>query len=321
MKALAAFLTISAVWLSGARIVAPGPHVDPVATSPRQKSVSTFVGTTPATPAVLQWFGAPGDVNAQLIEWSLDLVKPGDRPGLEQYELRYTYGLTQPNHPGIARNITRGERRGSVAAGQRVGAPAWAEIIKLDDGPEFARLGPNVLHLLESDRTLKVGNGGWSYSLNRDGVGEKFDPTLVSNAPEMSYTLTPLATGPSVYGVFEGRTPCQNIARQLKVRVDAACQKVKWRVTLYHDPQSRAATTYKVEGGLNRDGAWEGKWSVTEVSSTKPPATVFRLAAGGRAPAISLLKGDDNVLFFLDGSDQLLVGNTHLNYSLDRRRR
>ena len=32
-------------------------------------------------------------------------------------------------------------------------------------------VGENLMHFLNEDQTLKVGNGGWSYTLSKKGVG------------------------------------------------------------------------------------------------------------------------------------------------------
>jgi hypothetical protein len=46
---------------------------------------------------------------------------------------------------------------------------------------------------------------------------------------------------------------------------------------------------------------------------------VYRLTPGSNGTALYLLKGDNNVLFFLDQKEQLLVGNLYFSYTLNRR--
>jgi hypothetical protein len=42
------------------------------------------------------------------------------------------------------------------------------------------------------------------------------------------------------------------------------------------------------------------------------------LSPTGAERALLLFKGDDNVLFFLDGQQRLLIGNADFSYTLNR---
>jgi hypothetical protein len=121
--------------------------------------------------------------------------------------------------------------------------------------------------------------------------------------------------GLSVYGVFDGRSPCKEISKQLQMSVDADCFKLKWRLTLYHDAATSKPATYKLEGTLFRKKVREGSWSVVRGTKTDPQALVYRLH--GDNP-IYLLKGDENVLFFLDDEKTLLQGDAQFSYTLNR---
>jgi hypothetical protein len=183
----------------------------------------------------------------------------------------------------------------------------------------FLKVSEDLLHLLNSDGSLMVGNGGWSYTLNRADRAEKpVDPSLAESAPDMSYKISPLATGPTVFGVFEGRSPCHGIARELKLPQHAGCTKVKWRVTLYKNPETSAPTTYKVEGTLHRQNPREGTWSIVHGTKADPKATVYQLNPAQTEAALLLLKADDNVLLFLNQDREPLVGNADFSYTLNR---
>jgi hypothetical protein len=122
-----------------------------------------------------------------------------------------------------------------------------------------------------------------------------------------------------VFGVFEGRTPCHGIAHELAVTARPGCCKLKWRVTILQDPHSHEPTTYKVEGTLYGSGAREGRWRMTRGTADDPQATVYELFPSLEHRSILLLKGDDNVLFFLDPSRRPLIGTAQNTYTLDRR--
>ena len=134
----------------------------------------------------------------------------------------------------------------------------------------------------------------------------------------MSYRIAPLATGPTVFGVFEGRSPCHGIARELKLPQHAGCTKVKWRVTLYQDPKTAASTTYKVEGTLHRQSAREGAWTIVRGAKTDPNAVVYRLGPTPTEAEVLLLKADDNILFFLNHDREHMVGHADFSYTLNR---
>ena len=195
-----------------------------------------------------------------------------------------------------------------------------AIVFELAGAVALVKVNHDILHVMNPDRSLMVGNGGWSYTLNRAESAEKpGDPDLAVNTPSQSYTISPVATGATVFGVFEGRSPWLGIARELKLTEDAGGIKAKWRVTLYHNPDTQAPTTYRVEGSLHRKGAREGKWTIQRGNETDRNAIVYCLAPTATAPALYLLKGDDNVLFFLDQKQKPLVGHADFSYTLNRR--
>jgi hypothetical protein len=270
----------------------------------------TFVGTTPATAELLQFLGAAG-ANAALIEWTLSLQGHGSTA---RYTVSATIGLTQPNMPGISREKRHVDAGGRWSTAKGTRSNATADVIVLGN-LSFVRLGPSIIHPLNQDRSLMTGNGGWSFSLNRSDRLEPFvDPTLAMQQPSVSYTISPVSTGPSVYGVFEGRTPCQGVARAMGLTVDPSCVKVKWRVTLYQDPEARTPSTYKVEGSLYRDARSEGRWTIARGQPGALP--VIRLESSA-----TFVQADDDVLLFADRQGDPLVGNASFSYTLDRRTR
>jgi hypothetical protein len=234
--------------------------------------------------------------------------------------LHCKYGLTVPNKPGLGGRAETLEREGRWAIAKGTKSNPDAVVYELNGALSFFRVDQNVLHALNRDRSLMKGTGGWSHTLYRTEASEApVDPSAASSRPSESYTLTPIATGPSVFGVFEGRSPARGIARELKLAGLSDCPRVKWRITLYHDPDTRAPTTYKVEGSAHRPSAREGKWTIIRGTESDPKATVLRLDPTKAEPALYLLKGDDNVLFFLDHDRKPLVGNADFSYTLNRR--
>jgi hypothetical protein len=191
----------------------------------------------------------------------------------------------------------------------------------LSGGLSLWKLNDNILHVLNADGSLMVGNGGWSYTLIRRDVSEpRVDPAVIAaDGGDEPRTISPVSKGQDVFGVFEGRTPCHGIARELAAAVRPGCWKLKWRVTLFQDPRSHEPTTYKVEGTLYGSNARQGQWRTTRGTADDPKAMVYELLPGAQHRRILLLSGDDNVLFFLDQNRRPLIGTEQNTYTLDRR--
>jgi len=122
-----------------------------------------------------------------------------------------------------------------------------------------------------------------------------------------------------LYGVFDGRTPCAELAAHLNETVTAACIKIKWRLKLYESAPGKGGS-YTLEGFVYRkDAIGKGKWTVLAGTKTDPAAIVYRLDSDNGAPPLFLQKGDENVLFFLDSNMNLMVGNRDFSYALNRK--
>ena len=103
------------------------------------------------------------------------------------------------------------------------------------------------------------------------------------NKPPESPTKKEIPKGPSLYGVFEGRPPCNAIEKQLGLPVRPECTKVKWRLTFFQDPVTHQPTTYALEGALLPS---TGKWImssgelITGDAFTKMQPTITRSEYG-----------------------------------------
>lgn len=140
----------------------------------------------------------------------------------------------------------------------------------------------------------------------------------VNNVPSKTTSAKPIASGVEVWGVFEGRCPCQDIAKQLNITVRPECTKIKWGLTLYQDPQTHEPTTYKLEGSFYRPTSREGKWVTQKGTPTNPEAIVFQLDPDQPANSFFFQKGDDNVLFVLDENRKFRIGSAQFSYTLNR---
>ncbi|HEY9491783.1 MAG TPA: hypothetical protein VIP56_07345 [Nitrososphaeraceae archaeon] len=136
-----------------------------------------------------------------------------------------------------------------------------------------------------------------------------------SNQPSQVYPGGGIATGPNVYGVFAGRTACQEFMKELNLETNPECIKRKMKIILYQDPATGKPTTYETKGM----GKWsgKGKWFILRGTPTDPRAIVFQVELDAKT-SLFLLKGDDNVLFILDKNKNFLIGNARFSYTLNR---
>src|SRR5437773_6375915 len=280
----------------------------------------TFCGSTPCGKAIRPILHIQTNGEPELIEWKLTLYRDAKTAAPSRYELHCKYGWTAPNVPGLAKDIKKLERQGTRTVSKGTKSNPQAIVFELSDGPSFFQVTADILQVLNPDRSLMIGTAGWSYTLNRTEHAEKAaEQAPASSQPATSYKISELATGPTVFGVFEGRTPCKGIARAMNIPLHAGSIKAKWRVTLYQNPETRAQTTYKLEGSLFRSEPREGNWTIVRGTDKDPNAPVYHLAGKEADSALFLLKGDDNVLFFLDQNRDPLVGNCDFSYTLNRR--
>lgn len=130
-------------------------------------------------------------------------------------------------------------------------------------------------------------------------------------------TVSSQTASPAVYGVFAGRTPCQEFLKEYNLGENSACAKRKMGVTLYHDSATHQPTIYETWGM----GKWtgKGKWHVIQGTPTDPQAIVFQLDLDPNT-FLYLLKGDENVLFILDKNKNFLIGNANHSYTFNRER-
>lgn len=298
---------------------APSPTSMTFSAVPNDPSViGTFAGSSPCDPPIRRLLGIPQIQKSDLIRWQVTLFKPATGP--TRYELVYQYGATFAGKAGHSEDIKAIAQEGTWTTRRGIGSNPDAVVYELGDSVALVQVSDDVLHVLNPDGTLMIGDGGWSFTLNRVNHAEPLvSPRLARAQTDMTYPIAPVASGPDTFGVFEGRTPCQGIAHDLRKTVEPSCTKAKWRVTLLRDPATRAPQTYRVEGSLFAGGAREGTWSLTRGIPGNANATVVRLGPTATEPPVLLLKGDDNVLFFLGEDGHPRVGHRDFSYTLNRR--
>lgn len=121
-----------------------------------------------------------------------------------------------------------------------------------------------------------------------------------------------------VFAVFKGRTPCQQASEDLGLRMSKDCFKLKWKLTLYHDKDTQAPGTYKIEATFCRQKPRTGTWKITRGIKVNPEAVVYELDFEGANQPLRLYKADDNILFFVRQDGELMPGDELLSYTLNK---
>lgn len=123
----------------------------------------------------------------------------------------------------------------------------------------------------------------------------------------------------NIVGIFDGRTPCQELAKQLNESTIPECIKIKWRLILYKHALKEDTGTYALEGFVfKKDNILKGKWHIIKGTPADADAIVYQLDHPLRG-TIYLQKVSDNILFFLDQGKNLMVGNRNFSYTLNRK--
>ncbi len=152
-------------------------------------------------------------------------------------------------------------------------------------------LNDHVLHLAGKNKNLLIGNGGWSYTLYGQGANLPIDikPQQIALKDSM---------------VFEGRTPCREIAN-LGLTLSQNCYKIKWSLVLY--ASKGKPTTYRTRGTINpRTGNWKIKDGMILLESGEHP--------------VYFIMADENILLFSDTKWNLFQGDEDFGYTLNRKK-
>jgi hypothetical protein len=172
----------------------------------------------------------------------------------------------------------------------------------------LVKVNPNLFHLLMPDGTMMIGNGGWSYTLNRSV------PIATAPMPAVSFAAA-AEQAPAPQTIFVGRTPCKEIMELTGMVYDAQCFKLKWKLTLNRDAATRQPTTFMIESTASREKPITGKWSIVKSGE----ATIYSLTPDASMKPFSLMLAEDNLLFFLNTAGRPLVGNKDFSFTLNRR--
>jgi hypothetical protein len=250
-----------------------------------------YTGSTPAASLIRSFLGISMNDSIDFIRWQL--VLDG-----ETYTLNCNYGIGKPNTNGF------------IDGGKKVtlkGALKKEKIIyTFQNGNNILRvtqLNENLIHLLDANNSLLVGNGGWSYTLNNS------EPVITD---EVNIIAQPSLWKDSI--AFEGRTPC-NVPGVIPEGMQ--CYKLKWYIILYAGNENSKTGTYRVFGTPYRSS--NGKTGNWKIITGKNDRVIYQMNDDNGNGFLYLLKLDEHILVFTDAQGKLLTGNKDFSYTLNRR--
>lgn len=253
---------------------------------------NTYIGSTPADTVVRLFLGIPLSDSVDFIRWKLILKD-------NQYQLYCNYGIGKANTNGFINGGIKIELSGKYRKEKN-----YYHFQNETTALKAIELNEDLLHLLNADNSLLVGNGGWSYTLNN---------TTPSGSDEVSITtVAPTVLKDSI--AFDGRTPCQVPGI---ISPGSLCYKLKWYIVLYANAQMNKPGTFKVFGTpwRRKDGR-TGNWKII---AGKKGQTIYQLNDDNENGFLYLLKLDEHILVFTDAQGKLLVGDEDFSYTLNRR--
>lgn len=249
-----------------------------------------YTGSTPAAQLVRAFLGISLTDSIDFIRWNLTLAE-------NQYSLQCNYGIGKPNTNGF---YDGGKKVSLTGTFNKV-----KNIYQLQYGEKalsIAELNNNLIHILNNDKSLMIGNGGFSYTLNN------LSPAI---SDEINLPTAQIALKDSIS--FIGRTPCGVPG---VVPNGKECYKLKWRIVFYAQGENNVAGKYKIPGSpWYKEGGRKGTWKIIK---GKDDRTIYQLNDDKGDIVINLLKLDEGVIIFTDAKGNLLVGDLDFSYTLNR---
>jgi hypothetical protein len=146
----------------------------------------------------------------------------------------------------------------------------------------------------------------------------KAQTASADNKISESITFHDMPKGKNVYGIFEGRSPCEQISKLMGANLPADLDHLKWQLILFQGSITRKPTTFSLATEMFDRRSLTGKWNIAHGAKNNPDATLIILNCENPAKKMNLLKGDENVLFILDENLDFMPGNGDFSYTLNR---
>lgn len=265
-----------------------------------------FITTTPCNSDLRKLHNIPPAVDCSVINWDLKFSAANGR---NIFLLKSTWGYFVDNWT----TEIRGSAESSGTWIQEIIDNTYRITLTTDKGIKFSfrKLDLNHLHVLDKDGKLANGTDGYSFTLNKTQplAVESANAIIEENTPKEEFTKT----------IFAGRTPCREIARESNETVEESCFKLKWKITFYQDSITNTPSRYVMNRIYHEAVQRRGTWQILTATINGRKETLYRLDPDKPSQSLTFMKGDGNVLFFLDKNLNFLPGSNEFSYTLNRR--
>lgn len=132
----------------------------------------SFVASSPCGNVIRPLLKMPSEQECDFVKWKINLYQDPVTKAPTTFSLTALYGLSQPNTTGFVGGGIRVEATGKWIMTKGTQANPNAVVYQLNpDQSElslsFVKMDDNVIHLLYSDKSLMIGNAGYSYTFNK----------------------------------------------------------------------------------------------------------------------------------------------------------
>jgi hypothetical protein len=270
-----------------------------------------LTASTPGDSMIKEMLGIDRGIQVDFIRWNLRLAS--EENNKKSFVLDINFGESQPNTSGFIMGGYILALRG-IYTMVKENNIEYYNLRSTDPAASFSlvRLTGDLYHLLTPDNTLMVGNGGWSYTLNRKNP-------IRSEEPGQTPTFFPDVWKDSqTKEIFVGRTPCTPVSEIYHLPVSNNCIKLKWKLTLYRDPVTLLPTSYSLSRTGHREREVEGRWTILQGREINSKGIIYQLDPDKSDISLFFLRADENLLFFLDKEFNPLVGDHNFSYTLNK---
>jgi hypothetical protein len=268
---------------------------------------SFFAASTPCDAELKVHLGLDTSTAIDFIRWQVNLHHQKNEEG--QFELKINYGIGQNNTLGF---INGGEHR-QFQGKYTIESAAQGPILHLQaPGLELhlLQVHANLLHFIDNHEQLKIGNGGWSYCLNRQSDLAAKQGFLAS------FSSLSLFEKDQLQATFDGRTPCAEISNALDLGLSKSCIKLKWRIIFQQSEANSQAGTLVMKRIFRQAEQTNGRWTI----ENKDGRSQIKLQFENTDKTMYLLQAGEGVLIFLDQQGRPYIGNADFSFGLNRKR-
>jgi hypothetical protein len=296
------------------------PTPSPLPSGPEIYGV--FLGNTPCSAQARPLPQITAEADCDQMIWHLILYKDPQTGSPTTFNLKSAYGLSKQGTNDLIDGGIPIAMKGRWIITTGIKNDPQAIVYQLNDSDSqamasFLKVSDDLIHVLSSKKTLLVGNGAWSYTLDRMDNQSPAEISVESPPePPTRPPRPPMPEGSSVFGVFDGRTPCHEVVLEFTNTTPfPGCLKIKWRLTLYQDSATGEPSRYLFMGTSHFR---KGSWKIINGMNGDPDAVIYQLQPDETQDSFSFLKVDENHLFLMDKAMNLLVGNELFSYTLSR---